>query len=134
MMGRVRRMPWGEEFVTYKTGEVEPEYQKYQQERKPILTEAQVLDIARVELRKAGLKGVTVKVTKYQGKDPMAARSDASCFSRIQHKIHLHPIVLYYSPDEVRELMWHEIEHVLEDEDEFDKIYKRRGLRPQESY
>jgi len=79
----------------------------------------ETLRIAKEELRKAGLADVQVVVSTYQGRDPNAPYADATWFKRgKKYRINIHPIHQYYDEDYTREVVRHEIEHILRDKEE----------------
>lgn len=113
----------GKEVYDYEVTDTPISEIEKQKRGSPRLTNREILAIARAELSKAGLKGIQVKMSRYQGKDELAPYSDATHWSRDwehatkkQHRIHLHPLLCYQTPEYVREVIWHEIEHILGEE------------------
>lgn len=81
----------------------------------PQKTKEDIIEIAREVLRKVHLEDVKVRVSTYQGGDPEAPYADATWFKRRgKFYINIHPIHQYYSNDYTREVVQHEIEHILE--------------------
>lgn len=82
----------------------------------PQKTKEDIVRIAGEELRKANLSDVKVRISRYQGRDLEAPYADATFFRRRgKYYINIHPIHQYYSNDYTREVVQHEIEHILEE-------------------
>jgi len=95
--------PVGEEM-----GLIEIEGRKFQKSKPDIIR------IAKEELQRAHLGDVRVRVSTYQGIDPEAPYADATWFKRGgNYYINIHPIHQYYDEAYTREVVQHEIEHIL---------------------
>lgn len=84
------------------------------------LTRQDLLRIAVEELRKQGITNVAVRVASYQG-DPFGeARSNAAIWKHTKRRgfmVHLHPELLWYDEDYVRDVVKHEVEHTRREQD-----------------
>ncbi len=82
----------------------------------PQRTREDIVRIAREELQKSGLGDIKVRISRYQGRDPVAPYSDATLFRRRgKYYIGIHPIHQYSDEGYLREVVQHEIGHILED-------------------
>ncbi len=110
-------LPEPTEEYTYETSSepVSPAMATYEMaSTTPQKTKEDITRIAREELRKADLGNVGVRISKFQGRDPEAPYADATLFRRGgKCYISIHPIHQYYSDDYTREVVQHEIEHIL---------------------
>lgn len=85
-----------------------------EREAVPVRTEAEIIEVVQDELAKAGVSGVTVRVSRDQGRDPSAEYADMTVWHRRgKWYINVHPLHLYTSEDCLREAAWHEVEHIL---------------------
>jgi len=82
---------------------------------KKIFTPNELIRLARDELRKYGIKNVSIVITKYQGMDPAAPYANASVgrHSSGKWRLRLHPVNLYMDEEYIRDTVKHEAEHIL---------------------
>jgi len=75
----------------------------------------ELIRLARDELRKYGIKNVSIVITKYQGMDPAAPYANASVgrHSSGKWRLRLHPVNLYMDEEYIRDTVKHEAEHIL---------------------
>jgi len=86
---------------------------------KPTFSQKEAIALVRDELRKLGIKGVRISVSKYMGNTPGSPYADATLLHRVKGgkdelKINLYPTVLYQDEDYIRDVARHEAGHILE--------------------
>lgn len=80
----------------------------------PIRAREDIIAIVKDELSRAGVSKVSVKVSRFQGRDEEAKYADMTHWERGgKHFINVHPMHLYTPEEDLRAAAWHEAEHIL---------------------